>query len=176
MPPPRTHRHRYFGVLAPNSPLRAAVTALAQGSPAQPATAQVEPVSTCEGALGVVVPQGDAVPTRAEPPEPVPSKRPAHCLWAVLTARNYEVFPLLCPNCGGRMRLIAFITHSADIRQIPSHIGVESDPPHISPARWPPLWEGCGDAQMGEGVEIESGWEIAVQSAPDYEVDQRVNW
>jgi hypothetical protein len=29
VPPPRTHRHRYFGVLAPNSPLRAAVTALA---------------------------------------------------------------------------------------------------------------------------------------------------
>ncbi|HEJ1573308.1 TPA: transposase, partial [Pseudomonas aeruginosa] len=25
VPPPRTHRHRYFGVLAPNSPLRAAV-------------------------------------------------------------------------------------------------------------------------------------------------------
>lgn len=26
---PRRHRHRYFGVLAPNAPLRAAVTALA---------------------------------------------------------------------------------------------------------------------------------------------------
>ena len=37
VPPPRTHRHRYFGVLAPNSPLRAAVTALA--APAHPATA-----------------------------------------------------------------------------------------------------------------------------------------
>ena len=23
VPPPRTHRHRYYGVLAPNSPLRA---------------------------------------------------------------------------------------------------------------------------------------------------------
>jgi len=29
VPPPRSHRHRYFGVLAPNSPLRAAVIALA---------------------------------------------------------------------------------------------------------------------------------------------------
>ncbi len=29
VPRPRTHRHRYFGVLAPNAPLRAAVTALA---------------------------------------------------------------------------------------------------------------------------------------------------
>jgi hypothetical protein len=29
VPPPRTHRHRYYGVLAPNSPLQAAVTAMA---------------------------------------------------------------------------------------------------------------------------------------------------
>jgi Putative transposase len=29
VPPPRTHRHSYFGVLAPNSPLRCAVTAMA---------------------------------------------------------------------------------------------------------------------------------------------------
>ena len=29
VPPPRSHRHRYYGVLAPNSPLRAAVVAMA---------------------------------------------------------------------------------------------------------------------------------------------------
>ena len=29
LPPPRQHRHRYYGVLAPNAPLRAALTALA---------------------------------------------------------------------------------------------------------------------------------------------------
>jgi len=29
IPPPRWHRHRYFGMLAPNAPLGAAVTALA---------------------------------------------------------------------------------------------------------------------------------------------------
>jgi hypothetical protein len=28
--PPRLHRHRYYGVLAPNSPLRAAAVAMAQ--------------------------------------------------------------------------------------------------------------------------------------------------
>ena len=33
VPPPRTHRHRYYGVLAPNAPLRAAVTALAPAPP-----------------------------------------------------------------------------------------------------------------------------------------------
>jgi hypothetical protein len=34
VPPPRTHRHRYFGVLAPNSPLRCAVGDGAQIEPA----------------------------------------------------------------------------------------------------------------------------------------------
>ena len=63
-----------FGVLAPNSPLRA--------------------------------PLGNAVPTQPSPPK----RSPAHYLWAALIARIYEVFPLLCPMCGGQMRLIAFIT------------------------------------------------------------------
>ncbi len=35
VPPPRTHRHRYYGVLAPNAPLRAVVTAMAQAGPAK---------------------------------------------------------------------------------------------------------------------------------------------
>ncbi len=90
----------------------------------------------------------------------------------MLIACIYEVFPLLCPLCGGQMRLIAFITHSADIRQILDHIGVESEPPHISPARGPPLWEDC-DAQMDDGVHIAPDWDLAAQPAPDYEVDQR---
>ena len=109
VPPPRAHRHRYSGVLAPNSPHRAAVTALAQALPAQPkrpVAAQAGPITVGEGAgvLEVAVPGMEAPPT----PEPAaPPKRPAHYLWAVLIARIYEVFLLLCPNCGGQMRLIA---------------------------------------------------------------------
>ena len=37
--------------------------------------------------------------------------------------------PLL--RCGGQMRIIAFITHSADIRHILEQIGVACEPPHI---------------------------------------------
>ena len=37
----------------------------------------------------------------ARSPRPEPLKRSAaHYLWAVLIARIYEVFPLLCPMCG----------------------------------------------------------------------------
>ena len=169
-PPPRTHRHRYFGVLAPNSPLRAAVTVFV--TPAQPVTVQAKPVITTEGATGVAQPAQ---------PEPVPPKRsPTHYLWTVLIARIYAVFLLMCPMCGGPMRLIAFITEGAQIKRILQHIGVDSEPPHTSPARGPPLWDDCGDAQMGEGFEVEpdwaTDWDGAAQPAPDFDVDQRVNW
>ena len=108
VPPPRTHRHRYFGVLAPNSPHRAAVTALAQ-----PPTRQTEPANITEG---------------------------------------------------------------TQISKILDHIGVDSEPPQISPARGPPLWDDCSDAQTDDGVHIEPDWDLAAQPAPDYEVDQRSNW
>ena len=137
---------------------------------------QAEPASTAagEGARGVSNP----LLTQPEPAQPVQPKRPAHILWAVLIARIYEVFPLVCPICGGQMRIIAFITYSADIRQILDHIGADAEPPRITPARGPPLWDGCDDAQMGEGVddEIEPDWDEAAQPAPDFEADQRVSW
>jgi hypothetical protein len=168
VPPPRTHLHRYFGVLAPNSPFRAAVTAMAQ-----PPMRQTEQANMSEGALGVT-PLGHAMPPTPEPA--LPKRSPAHYLWAVLIARIYEVLPLLCPLCGGQMRLIAFITEGTQIRRILDHIGVDSEPPHISPARGPPLWDDC-DAQMDDGAQIEpADWDLAAQPAPDYEVDQRINW
>lgn len=108
---------------------------------------------------------------------PAPPKRsPAHYLWAVLIARIYEVFPLLCPKCGSQMRLIAFITEGTQIRKILDHIGVDPYPPQISPACGPPLWDDCSDAQTDGGVHIEPDWDLAAQPAPDYEVDQRINW
>ena len=119
------------------------------------ATVQAEPAITGLGAPGLA-PLGNAAPIQPEPAEPVPPKRsPAHYLWAVLIARIYEVFPLLCRICGGQMRLIAFITHSADIRQILDHIGVDTEPPHLSPARGPPMWDDR-DAQMDDAAQIES--------------------
>jgi hypothetical protein len=76
VPPPRTHRHRYFGVLAPNSPLRAAVTAMAC-APTPRATAQhqssAQPAATGESADETrgPAPMGHAI---APAPEPVPPK------------------------------------------------------------------------------------------------------
>jgi hypothetical protein len=122
------------------------------------------------------------VATVGAPSQPVQRKRPAHCLWAALLDRIYEVLRgvarccrLLCPVYGGQMRVIAFITHSANICHILDHIGVEPEPPRITLARGPPLWGGC-DAPMGDGVEVEPDWHAAAQPAPGFEVDQRVSW
>ena len=118
-----------------------------------------------------------AKPTQTESSQSTQSaspKRPAHDLWAVLMACIYEVFPKLCPLCGGQMRIIAFITHSADIGHILEHIGAQTKPPRITPARGPPLWDGA-DAQAGEAVEPVTDWDEAAQTAPDFEIDQRVS-
>ena len=45
VPPPRLHRHRYFGVLAPNSPLRIAVTALAPVATIAPPAPNAHPAA-----------------------------------------------------------------------------------------------------------------------------------
>ena len=55
------------------------------------------------------------------------------------------------------------------------HIGVETEPPRITPARGPPLWDEC-NAQAAEGVEPAPDWDEAAQPAPDFEVDQRISW
>ena len=63
---------------------------------------------------------------------------------------------LLCPMSGGQIRLIAFITHSADIRQILEHIGVEPNPARISPARGPPLLDGVGQFRQGSAAGVQT--------------------
>jgi hypothetical protein len=111
-----------------------------------------------------------------QPTEPEPAKRsPAHCPWAALIARIYEVFPLVCPLCAGQMRLIAFITDGVEVRKILDHIGVLTQAPRFTPARGPPLWDAC-DAQVGEGVDGVPDWDVSIHTAPDYQVDQRVSW
>ena len=75
------------------------------------------------------------------------------------------------------MRIIAFITDSDDIRHILAHIGVETEPPHITPARGPSLWDGASaDPDFSVDVEPVPDWDEAAQAAPDFEVDQRISW
>ena len=60
-------------------------------------------------------------------------------MWALLLARIYGAFPLLCPHCGGAMRIIAFITATVAIREILGHLGEPTSAPRLAKARGPPL-------------------------------------
>jgi len=89
-------------------------------------SAVADAVCTDAGSAGGV-PGVSGVDAAAQPEPPAKPKPrpPSHYLWAALIARIYEVFPLICPHCGGQMRIIAFITFSADIHKILEHIGVD---------------------------------------------------
>ncbi len=52
--------------------------------------------------------------------------------WAEMIRKVYEVDPLLCPKCGGTMKVIAFITDYSVVDRIISHLKltfVASKPP-----------------------------------------------
>ena len=65
------------------------------------------------------------------------------------------------------MHIIAFVTFNADVQKILDHIGVDTKAPRITPACGPPLWEGEGAQEAGEGVEAEPDWDTANQSPPE---------
>ena len=160
VPPPRQHRHRYYGVLAPNAPLRPAVTAMAPQAVAKVSGSPVKP----------------AVEAAADDPPPDVWRSPARYLWAVLLARIYETFPLMCAHCGAEMRIIAYITETAAVRDILEHIGEPTDAPRIASARGPPEWyEEAGVVQNWDD-ESASHDDSLAQAEPEYEFDQRVSW
>jgi hypothetical protein len=101
IPPPRIHRHRYHGVLAPNAPLRAQVTAWAR--PPNPQLPAVAPAQQ-------------------------PQRSPARYLWALLMARIYEVLPLRCALCAAA-RCASSPSSPTARRSIPSFATWASPPP-----------------------------------------------
>jgi hypothetical protein len=116
IPPPRVHRHRYHGVLAPNARLRARVVA-----------------------LGRTEAEDDEPPDRSPALTPqTPRNVDARSRWARLLARIHEVFPLQCPDCGAPMRILAFLTEPGPVQAILRHLGLPATPPPLSPARGPP--------------------------------------
>ncbi len=107
MTPPRLHKHRFCGVLAPNAALLAAVT-----SSAGPAGATLQALEKAREQMGLATPS-------AKPGEAKPDfrRKLARC-WALLLARSYECLPLKCPNCGEPMRIIAFVFDQAPVRRL----------------------------------------------------------
>ncbi|MGV7235233.1 MAG: hypothetical protein ACQ9ET_03150 [Nitrosomonadaceae bacterium] len=91
-------------------------------------------------------------------------------LWAMLIARVYEVFPLICPQCGDELKIVAFLTESDSIQRILIHIDEPTTPPRIAPARAPPDWL---DADFDQTAPNESE---TPEPIPEFEFDQTVSW
>ena len=60
-------------------------------------------------------------------------------LWADLMRRTFGLDTLACPNCGGRLRLIALIEEAAVIARILRHLHLPTEVPTPRPGRAPPL-------------------------------------
>jgi len=57
--------------------------------------------------------------------------------WAEMIRKVYEIDPMICPRCGGRMKVIAFLTDYAVVDRIINHLKLtfvaeRPPPPHIA--------------------------------------------
>jgi len=62
--------------------------------------------------------------------KPVPSKG-----WAAMIRKVYEVDPMVCPKCGGTMKVVGFIIDYAAVDRIIDHLNLvfvaEKPPPSL---------------------------------------------
>jgi hypothetical protein len=163
VPPPRVHRHRYHGVLAPNARLRAEVIAQRPSEVVDPPLPEDDEPQPSE-ARGSQAAEGSP-----------PSGRSARIRWAQLLARIYEVLPLLCPTCGGEMRILAFLTDPPVVRSILVHLDLPHRPPPVTPARGPPqgdfLLDQSPDHASRGALDLTEATEA--ERAPAFDFDQR---
>ncbi|MFN8626849.1 MAG: transposase [Candidatus Binatia bacterium] len=79
--------------------------------------------------------------------------RPPHYAWADLLRRTFAIDVLACPECGGRLRLLATIEEAAVVEKILRHLGLPAEPLVPACARAPawltealPGFAGAADA------------------------------
>lgn len=90
----------------------------ARGMRRKAAHAAAPPVGTPEVPLG----------------QPEDASMPAACRrWADLLRRIFEIDPLLCPSCGGNMRVVDFIVVPRDIDRILCHMRDKGRDPRAGP-------------------------------------------
>ena len=121
VPPPHKHLVTYHGVLSSAAAWRKEIVPGGQG-----AASQAEP-------------QPDEVQ-----PE-LPEQRPRRLLWAQLLQRTFGLDVLLCPQCGGRMKLLAAILDPVEIARLCENLGEPVESPPLPPSRYQAQtsWEFC---------------------------------
>ena len=137
VPRPRANLLLYHGAFAARGCWRAA-RATAPGADRWPApdaespAAAASPLSPPPSSAAAVAPAG----SRAPPPR-TGYVRPRHLAWAELLRRTFALDVLECPDCGGRLRLVATIADPRVIARILAHLGLPLEPPGPVPPRQP---------------------------------------
>jgi hypothetical protein len=156
VPRPRKKSVNYFGVFAPAASYRSRVVprrsaeVVGTGA-AAPRCAHALPddlatTTGCAHRAGTHEPEPEK-PSASLPASPhyrgvphAPSKRTRRRRYflAELMRRVFLFDPLTCNHCGGRRRLLTFLTDQAVIGNILRHLGLSAQPPALAPARPPP--------------------------------------
>ena len=145
VPRPRIHLIRYFGVFASRSHWRALIVPSNKNQPS--GCGKREPVSSSYPESVSHVPDlklnanlsfnnhhtfNDCFPVM-----PAEAPRQRHLDWASLLKRVYGDELLICPHCGNKRSIIAFIEDPAVARKILDHLGLDSTGPPRSKSRVP---------------------------------------
>jgi hypothetical protein len=130
VPRPRRHLVTYHGVLAPAARARREVVPSPMGSGSGACAHEREPSGERER------------PRRRYP-------------WAELMRRVFAQDVLVCGHCGGPRRVLDFVVEPDALRRILGHLGLETEPPPVAPARGPPDLP-LADAE--EEAQGEGGW------------------
>ena len=124
IPPPHAHQVHYFGAFAARARGRSALVGRRAQAPTLPAAA-VPPTSS--------VPSPSPVPTAGAPAGD--ADRPRRLDWASLLYRVCSIDVLQCARCGGRLRVLAFLTHRPTVHRILAHLAI---PFAVRPVARPP--------------------------------------
>ena len=143
----------YYGVLAPNSAWRSRIVPTPPGDPSAPVadTCLVTEPAQQAGAR-ITTPPGheQSAATRPDrltlalqdPANADPLSGHRHRIpWADLLKRTFGADVLRCEQCGGRRKVIAFISQRNVAIPILLSLGLPHEPPRVAPAREPPQAE-----------------------------------
>lgn len=116
--------------------------------------------------------RADEVATPPTTDEKTPGRKQCTASWAALLSRVWGFDVLVCPDCGGRLEIVAAIHDSESLERITRHYGLDTEVPPLQPARAPPWIQ--DELELGMVDEPTDGTDIDVDPNPDgFTVDSR---
>ena len=122
-----------------------------RGSTRSDTTASSHPTPGCGPGSFLRLPEASD-PTPSPPssrPKPNTGARTYRVPWADLLKKVFAVDVLACPDCGGRLQIIAFIADDTVARRILLHLRLDSRGPPVARAQAPPDFSEPGPSYDG---------------------------